>query len=259
VCYPNWAFREAQNAEARLKVASKLFGDAEHIITSFPESMYKLPVKELRRRAIEANRVRGVIGGFMVVHGYRYESEKDVAKKGLNRRPRYWYWSPHMHSLSFVLGGYKCRGCPKMRMKGKGNCGDCHGFRALCEKFYSSDDLIVKIKGKRKSVLNTLWYELSHCTVSAFSRGSHACVWYGCVSNRCGLGKGVVEKKKCPICGGDLHKHKYVGDKPQVTIRGKEGYEGEFDVDVFEGGRLVYLDLEVSDVMPEEGSGSYEG
>jgi len=91
ICYLyGWVVREAKSIEARLKEASKRFGLAEHIITIFPPKFWHLTYKQLRKKAIEILKRRGVVGGVLIFHGFRF-----------NKRKWFWYWSPHFHCLGY--------------------------------------------------------------------------------------------------------------------------------------------------------------
>src|SRR3990170_5347954 len=91
-----WAVREAHKIEVRLAEASRRFGLVEHIIGSVPPEWYGLNHEELRVKIKEGLSARGIIGGVLIFHGFRYS----VARQ--------WYWSPHFHFLGFILGGYEC-------------------------------------------------------------------------------------------------------------------------------------------------------
>jgi hypothetical protein len=111
VCYKSgWAVREAERGEYRLKEASKRFGLVEHIVLSVPVSDYHLSFKALRGKARKVLESRGVIGGCVIFHGFRYKPYRG------------WFWSPHFHVLGFVLGGYaRCRDCKNRVCMGYGN------------------------------------------------------------------------------------------------------------------------------------------
>lgn len=108
-----WAVREAGNIKARLVKASKRFGKVEHIVASVPARDYGLSFEALRRKVITVLKSRGVLGGVLIFHGFRYDLQ------------RQWYWSPHFHVLGFIKGGYgRCRQCAR-----KWNClWGCGGF-----------------------------------------------------------------------------------------------------------------------------------
>jgi hypothetical protein len=63
----------------------------------------------LREKVKTALAVRGVVGGVLIFHGFRYNLRHS------------WYWSPHFHVLGVISGGYGCRGCKK-------GCVGCGGF-----------------------------------------------------------------------------------------------------------------------------------
>lgn len=111
VCYRHgWAVREASNIESRIKEAAKKFGQAEHIIVSVPEADYGLTLDSLRKKVVEVLAARGVFGGCLIFHAFRYH-RRDESFVG--EAPR-WYWSPHFHCIGFIDGGYsRCRHCTK--------------------------------------------------------------------------------------------------------------------------------------------------
>ena len=80
-CYRyGWAVREARNIKARLKEGSKRLGKVEHIICSVPPKDYGLSFKALRRKAVKVLKSRGVFGGVLIFHAFRYNLRK------------HWYW-----------------------------------------------------------------------------------------------------------------------------------------------------------------------
>ena len=204
VCYKyGWTVREAKKIEHRLKEASKHFGLAEHIIVTFPPKYYHLTYEQLRKKAVEILKRRGVVGGVLLFHGGRYNLRKC------------WYWSPHFHVLGFILGGYPCRTCEAVRKTGK--CGienyECNGFVNRNYRCFEKDGCIVKVKGKRKSVFWTAYYQLGHSTIRKNSVRFHVATWFGNCSYR--KLKVTVELRKsvCPICQHDLVKLRYNGSK----------------------------------------------
>lgn len=120
ICYRyGWAVREARNIEERLAEASNHFGVVEHISASVPVRDYGLEFETLRKKAVAVLAVRGITGGVLIFHGFRYNSPEEARQKGAMMG---WYWSPHFHVLGYVLGGYgRCRGCKK-------GCLNCDGF-----------------------------------------------------------------------------------------------------------------------------------
>jgi hypothetical protein len=87
---------------------------------------------------------------------------------------------------------------------------------------------IVKVLGKRKTVGGTAWYQCNHASVrrGVNSKKSHVATWFGvCSYRKLKLinGKDVGIKHKCPICGNDLVRVRYLGDFSQISIsRGGE-------------------------------------
>ena len=212
-----WARRQARTALAHLKEASKHYGLPEHIIATFPERDWELPIEELRAIARKAMMDRGIIGGISIFHGFRF-----------HKKLRYWHWGVHFHCVGFVLGGMRrCRRCPKPY--GKINCVGCDGFWARTFKVYEKDGIIVKIKGKRKSVGGTLWYLLNHATVKKGSTRFRVATYFGVLHKM----KVAVELRKsfCPICQSELVRLRYVGSliDPFFLLYGRN-----FDADYME-------------------------
>lgn len=224
VCYERgWAVRQAGNIEFRLEQASKKFGLAEHIIVALPPKYWSLDYKGLRRLCARVLSSRGIIGGCLIFHGFRYNVRQQ------------WYWSPHFHVIGFILGGYRCRGCPKC-VKG------CGGFVDRNYRLNEVDGCYVKVKGKRKSIFGTAWYQLHHSSVRMDVKRFHVSTWFGVCSYRKlkiskELRKEYNEKHKCrcPICNGDLVRHDYHGRDARIIAlfrkrRGAREYvEGFFD------------------------------
>lgn len=200
VCYRHgWAVRQARKIEARLKKASKHFGLAEHIIVTFPPTYYHLTLEQMRVKAVEIMKRRGVVGGVSIFHGGRYNLRK------------YWYWSPHFHVIGYILGGYgKCRGCP---IAHKRACKGCGGFIDRQYRAYETDGCIVKVKGKRKSVFYTALYQLRHSTVKKNAVRFHVATYFGVVSYYKMKVTEELRKSVCPICQHDLVKLRYMGWK----------------------------------------------
>lgn len=209
-----WSVREAFRIERRLKEASKIYGDVEHIICSVSKSDYGLSLEELRHKAVKVLASRGVIGGSMVFHGFRFANRKEAISKGV---PFGWRWSPHLHILGYIGGeGYgKCRRC-----KGA-DCYACSGFEGLTRREHEKDKWIVKVMEKRKTIGGSAWYELNHCSIRRGSRKSHAVSWFGVVSYRklkLITAKHVKVNHKCPICGSDLVRVRYLGVFSELSI-----------------------------------------
>ena len=207
VCYKHgWAVREAGNVEMRVLEAGKKFGQVEHIVASVPVKDYGLSMKALRANVIKVLKRRGVLGGVLIFHGFRYNVRKN------------WYWSPHFHCLGFILGGFrKCRRCPYCNDKGsRSNCSGCAGFYGVSKKYYKTDGYIVEVMGKRKTIFGTAWYQLNHSSIKKNTTRFHVATWFGSCSYR--KLKVTVEYKKrvCPLCKHELVKVMYVGASPEI-------------------------------------------
>jgi hypothetical protein len=216
VCFKyGWAVRQATRMEMRLKEASKRYGLVEHIVVSVPMEEYGLSLEDLRKRAVKIMKNRGIIGGSMIFHAFRYRNRYVARKTCL---PIGWYWNPHFHVFGFIGGeGYgKCRNCvfnPEI-MYNWDRCKGCNGFEGLTRREYEKDGYIVKVLAKRKTVGGTAWYQLNHASIKRGSKTSHAATWFGvCSYRKLRLinGKDVGVKHKCPICSCDLVRVRYLG------------------------------------------------
>lgn len=209
ICYERgWAVREAGNIDFRLEQVSRQFGQPEHMIVALPPKFWALSYEDLRKKCFEVLYSRGVIGGAVIWHGFRYANAQESRISGV---PFGWRWSPHFHVLGFILGGYKCRGCSTCR---KG----CGGFVDKNYRLNEVDGCYVKVKGKRKSIWGSAWYQCHHSTVRTDKRRFHVVTWFGVASyRRLKISKELraeydeKHKKKCPICGSELARHEYCG------------------------------------------------
>ena len=206
ICFRRWAVKEADRGEERIKPFYVRFGNPDHVIDSIPKSEYELPLEKLKIKSLKAVRGRGFLGGFQIFHAQRYHH----ANEAYVGEPAHWFYAPHFHYAGFLDGGYgACRSCHKA----KSECWGCRGFEGVTRRLNLTDGHIVKVKGARKTVFGTLYYQLNHATLVRGKVRSHVGSWVGI----CGYTKHklkVGERKKkhvCPICGHDLVPIKYVG------------------------------------------------
>ena len=229
VCYKHgWAVRGAGKIEVRLEKASRHFGRVEHIVSSIPPKDYGLSFKALRSQAIKALKRRGVIGGVLIFHGFRYNVRKQ------------WYWSPHFHCLGFILGGYRCRGCRETV-----SCLSCGGFEGRTRREYKKDGYIVKVFGKRKTVFGTAWYQLNHASIKKNTTRFHVATWFGACSYRKLKVTAELKKRVCPICQHDIVKLRYFGVNGTVLgclfSHSSTCKQIEFFDDLVQDGRTVWV------------------
>lgn len=218
ICYKRgWAVREAFNIQERVEGSSERFGQAEHIIASVPECDYGLSFEGLRKKAFNALMSRGVLGGVLIFHAFRYRSYYYSVRL---RLPMGWYWSPHYHCIGFIKGGYgKCRGCSNSDGDGgifsREKCLCCDGFEGLTRRQYDKDSFIVKVKAERKTICGTAWYQLNHSSIKPDVKRFHVATWFGVCSYRKlklkKQDKMGVDAERCPICGAELVKLRYLG------------------------------------------------
>lgn len=230
-CYKyGWATREAGKMEMRLLAASQQFGLIEHVICSVPRRDYGLSYEELRVKAVKILESRGVHGGGLIFHGFRYNDYKKAIRKGVSMG---WYFSPHWHVLGFIRGGYRCRGCTK-------GCGGCDGFEAIVRRLREDDGYIVKVaedaegvKGVRQTIFGTARYQLDHAAIKVGVVRFHVATWFGsCSYHRLKI---RPEKKisRCPLCGNELVRVCFCGNHFVVNwyISSKERFFYDEDVD----------------------------
>jgi len=207
ICYVRgWAVREAGNIESRIKEAEKRFGKAEHIVVSVPKKDYGLSFEALQSKATKVLATRHILGGCKIFHAFRYHR----ANETYVGEPAHWFWSPHFHVIGFVDGGYSCcRHCKKSTL----DCLSCDGYEGRTRRCYEKDGYIVKVLGKRKSIFGTAWYQLNHASVKRGVTRFHVARWFGtCSYRKLKLKKGDrIPRNKCPICGMDLVRLRYMG------------------------------------------------
>jgi uncharacterized protein with PIN domain len=229
-CYAKgWAVRQANSIEDRLAEARKRgFGIAEHLTISVPPEDYGVEYEVLRKKAKKILFSCGVVGGVMVWHAFRYNRIKS------------WYFSPHLHVLGFINGGYnRCRHCKD------GDCYACDGFEGRVYRLYRKNRWIVEVMSKweeRKSIGATAWYQLNHSSIDVTKKRFHVATWFGVVSYR--KLKLTIEKRKarCPICGHELVPLLYFGKKNFVVDRDSPDYEHESYEDYIEDGVPVWFE-----------------
>ena len=161
-CFSGWAKREADHIAQRIEAASNRFGSPQHIAVSPPEFDWGLAEFHNEKFRVKAKKLLsevGVIGGCLIFHGFRYASYQESIEKGVLYG---WRWSPHIHSIAFILGGYgKCRSCSSIRSK----CLACDGFEGRVRRSYEKNKYIIKCMDERITVFGTAWYQLNHSSI----------------------------------------------------------------------------------------------
>lgn len=239
-CYKTWAVREAKVAARRIEKASKKFGRAEHIIASVPKVEYGIFDKGYegylkgRSQAQEILANRGIIGGGLIFHGFRFANARESRLKGV---PFGWYWSVHWHTVGFLVEGYRiCRSCVHNCEADREVCRNCRrGFEGRTRRAFDKDGWIVKVAEKRKSILGTFYYQLNHSTIVPSRRRFHSLTWFGV----CGIRALKLDKKEfrenpetCPICGSECVPLRYLGfDRARIA---KEFWVKEFEEPAFD-------------------------
>ncbi len=177
-CVPQWIAREAIRATKRLeKFAKTTPNKAIHVILSPPREDHVLLEKKLHKKANKILKEVNLKGGALIFHPWRLIKEKLEL-----------FEYPHFHFIGF---GW-LRNLKLVATR--------YGWRVI-------------YKGKRKTILGTFTYLLSHAGVK---KGRHSVTWVGEMS----YGKLKIDKRpnvgKCPACGRKLVPIYYVGKHPPV-------------------------------------------
>lgn len=226
LCFKHgWAVQAAQRINDRVQQARKKYGDFDHIVLSVPIEDYGFNKKQLFEKAYSILQKRGIIGGCVIFHGFRFATFKEAKIRNVQQG---WRWSPHFHVIGRILGGYSCcRNCNR-----KSNClKGCGGFddRNYWDGFMK-DGYYLKVLSPRKDFFATAWYQLNHCSYDKTKKRVHIVHWFGTCSRR--KMKVTPEKRKqlCPICNHELKLMRYVGNDPIIFSWLKhEGYFNYFD------------------------------
>lgn len=229
ICFiRGWSPRVARSIAGRLVEGEKRgFGKVEHIVSSCCVADRDLPEHVLRARCRKALVDRGVSGSVMIFHAYREDRERHVL-----------VWSPHYHIMGFLKGGYRCRDCRQQF------CSKCDGFEGLTRRLNASDGFIVRVLGKRQTVVGTAFYQANHASLRLGVRRFHCFTWWG----NCSCSKFKAEKLKaeilCPVCHNEMSRCAYVGKRRVVKDVGSADYVRVFGDDEFDAsGAPNYVEL----------------
>ncbi len=224
--------------EQRLKECAKTHGKIEHVVLSPPKSDWGITFPELCRKAVKvATKSRGIQGGSMVFHFFRYHRANETFA---GEKPHF-YMSPHFHLLAFIKPSYaRCRHCPKAKKAGyigRGVCDGCSGFEAMVRREREKDGWICKVKAERKTIGGSAWYQLEHASVIRGVKNFRVVRYFGIASYRkLKIMKGDLPRHDvCGICGEPLYRGRYHGDVKELLasldvkgIRRSDGFT--FDV-----------------------------
>lgn len=219
VCFKHgWASREATAIEHRLREAGKHFGGGlrskdnsfgcEHLSVMLPFKYWHgifdhkrfLVARKAAKKALVA---RGIVGGCLIFHGYKYADEGEAYERRVESG---WRWSPHFHCLGFIIDGYaKCRKCWNEHKGCK--IPNCKRFVRRSLNLFESDGFVVKVAVSRKTLkqdkrdtVGTAWYQLNHSAVERDKERFQVVSWFG----NCSYCKLKVTKEKrvklCPVC-----------------------------------------------------------
>jgi hypothetical protein len=230
ICYMTWAVKSAHRIANKLESLGPRFGVADHIVLSFPDGYFG-PTDDfdkLLKEAVKALKARGVVGGVIIFHGFRYADKQEAIEKDVEFG---WRWSSHIHVLGFIRNKKE--------------------FYKQVPIQFLKDGFVVKLKDKRKSVFGTAWYQLNHASIQFGKKHFEVARWFGDVTDpdtkimrenskkikqlkkdssekayheivklttenkdlkeKRETALSRIPKEKCPICGRELVKLEYHG------------------------------------------------
>ena len=241
--FKGWAGRESRRVTERLKEAERVYHvKVEHVVVSPSKSDFGLSFAELKTKAVEAVKARGVVGGAVIPHLER------MVKRNIGFGS--WYVSPHFHFLAYFACVYKCRSCDKFNIASKSVCGACDGFEALTRRLYEKDRCIVSVKGERRTLGGTSWYQLSHASYRVDAKRANVVSWFGSSSYRKLKFVRVRDVHLCPICGGNCQKLAYSGHNEEILAKRRRVYfvgeNRDFVTGLCDDGVVVWSVVEVN-------------
>jgi hypothetical protein len=264
-CYKSWAAKEARRIDCRLKEESKILagmgrnGVIEHFVYSPSSEFAGLTLEKLREKAYRDLRARGVIGGVLIGHCFKYRSFREFQALNTNDASLGWYWSPHWHVLGFLDGGYdRCRNCKDFqhygedRVRGRRShtvynrsggrrCEGCSGFEGRTRARFEVDHSICKVEGARKTIWGSAFYQLNHCTIKSNAAQVRPAVWFGvCAATKL---KVTVPKHvdRCPLCQSELVALRYFGKMKLQTDMSAWDFHRHLFLDMNEGQEKVWI------------------
>lgn len=184
-----WGMRQARAIVAKMDAGvARGFGEVEHFTVSFPREYWDLPMSVLRKMAEGGCLRRGFLGAALIPHGRR-----------INRKCKTLKWGPHFHGLGFIRGGYDvCRGCSSF--VSRVDCFSCTSFDGRTRRENEKDHLIVRVFEKRKTVLGTATYQLSHATMKVGVRSEHIVTYFGVLANKSIKSFKPEVVRACAVC-----------------------------------------------------------
>jgi len=193
ICYEKWAGKEAHKLAYR--ISQWRTGKPVHVALSVPESLWGVPLEDLRSKVYKLASKVGIYGGSCIVHPFRQKckacgsAKETYSDQCLNCgcSEFLWVFSPHFHLIGFGwIDGHKV------------------------SELYRKEGWITKNLGIRESVGGTALYQLSHCGIKG---GKQAVTWFGRLSYNSDFKvvPEVVEKDVCPICQAELVRLVWVG------------------------------------------------
>lgn len=187
ICYrKGYSVREGGKIESRLLEASKVWGAIEHFFASVPLEKYDLSPDELWEELFDYLPELGCVGGCAMFHPARFEG-------GV-------HYAPHFHILGVFRGGYHCRGCEKSDAE----CRQCSGFEHKKFDVNRRSGWVFRVMEKRKTIMGTAVYQLSHAAFKIDSKRHNVVRWFGVCSYRKLKVTVKRPRRDCPLCGNEF-------------------------------------------------------
>jgi len=203
----------------------------------------------LHAKALKSLRARGVIGGALIFHAFRYHGFQEWKNLDTLDESLGWYFSPHWHALAIFEHSYnRCRDCPDFLCwwsHGGNTHGckrevKCDGFEQLTRDVNKVDNTICKVEGVRRTIVGTLWYQLNHSSIRTGGKRFYPLTWFGVASYHKLHFVPEKEKMVCPLCGLPLVRIRYSGSMKLCTDECSPNFHRHLYLPLVENGVAVF-------------------
>ncbi len=214
VCYEKAAAKQALKMANRIRQFKRKYGKTKYYhwaVSPSDEDISKLDLDQLWKKAQKVSKMAGIQGGCIIFHHLRGYNENDLAEdvaagSSWKTAPAAWYLSPHFHVIGVGFTSKK-----KIR------------------HMHEETGWVVVNLGERSSVRSTALYQLSHAYVP---EKGHAIRWFGCLSyNKLKVQPLPPEDHRCPECGSEFRKLKFVSSEAEVIVKTIVQSEGIYRLD----------------------------
>lgn len=214
VCYEKACGKEAARIEHRIKSFKRKGRSTKyyHWAISPPAALQYEDPEKLWIQAQKISKMAGIQGGSIMFHhlrGYNEDKQAEDLAAGFSWKtaPASWIYSPHFHIIGV-------------------------GFTspAKIEHMNQETGWVVINLGERKSIKATAHYQLSHAYIP--EGRSHAIRWFGVMSyNKLKVDPLPPQEHKCPGCGADFQKLKFVSPEAEAIVKSMIQKDGIYRLD----------------------------